>query len=70
LYDIHDVVGVFEAAGFDVGAARLAMRFVPARGRHHDHRGRLLDWLSYYYDEKLLLRFARPLEKPAGRVSA
>jgi hypothetical protein len=70
LYDIDEVVGVFDAAGFDVAAARLAIRFVPARGHHHDHRGRLLDWLSYYYDEKLLLRCGRPLEKPAGHGPA
>ena len=70
LYDIDEVVGVFEAAGFDVAAARLAMRFVPAPGGRHHDRTRLLDWLSYYYDEKLLLRFGRPLEKPASHVPA
>ena len=70
LYDIDEVVSVFEAAGFDAAAARLAMRFVPATGHRHHDRGRLLDWLSYYYDEKLLLRFRRPLEEPARRGPA
>ena len=25
----------------------------------HDHEGRSLDWLAYYHDHKLLLRFTR-----------
>lgn len=60
LNEIEDVIGVFEAAGFEAAAARLAVRFVPAAGHHGHDRGRLLDWLRYYYDEKLLLRFTRP----------
>jgi SAM-dependent methyltransferase len=60
LNDIDDVVSVFEAAGFEVAAARLEIGFVPAAGHHGHDRGRLLDWLDYYYDEKLLLRFTRP----------
>jgi SAM-dependent methyltransferase len=59
LYDIDEVIAVFEAAGFDAAAARLAMRFVPARGHEHEGRGGLLEWLDYYYDQKLLLRFGR-----------
>jgi SAM-dependent methyltransferase len=65
LYDIDEVVAVFKAAGFDAAAARLAMRFVPSGGREHRGRGRLLDWLDYYYDQKLLLRFSRALEPNA-----
>jgi SAM-dependent methyltransferase len=60
LYDIDEVIAVFEAAGFEAAAARLAMRFVPASGHGHDRPPRLLDWLDYYYDQKLLLRFGRP----------
>ena len=60
LNDIEDVIGVFEGAGFVAAAARLAVRFVPAAGHHGHGRGRLLDWLDYYYDQKLLLRFTRP----------
>ena len=62
LYDVDDVVAIFEAAGFDAAAARLSVRFVPAAGHGHHSRGRLLDWLAYYGDQKLLLRFARPME--------
>jgi len=60
LNDIEDVIAVFERAGFAAAAARLAVRFVPAAGHHGHGRGRLLDWLDYYYDQKLLLRFTRP----------
>lgn len=60
LNDIEDVIAVFERAGFEAAAARLAVRFVPAAGHHGHGRGRLLDWLDYYYDQKLLLRFTRP----------
>jgi hypothetical protein len=31
---------------------------VPAVG--HGHDGQLLDWLDYYYEQKLMLRFERP----------
>ena len=60
LNDIEDVIAVFEGTGFVAAAARLAVRFVPAAGHHGHDRGRLLDWLDYYYDQKLLLRFTRP----------
>ena len=59
LYDIDDVVATFRGAGFDAYAARLAMGFVPASGHGHDNRSRLLDWLDYYYDQKLMLKFSR-----------
>jgi SAM-dependent methyltransferase len=58
LYEIDDVVATFRTAGFDVSAARLAVNFVPAAGHGHD-RSQLFDWLDYYYDQKLLLRFSR-----------
>jgi SAM-dependent methyltransferase len=59
LYDIDDVIATFRRAGFDASVARLAIRFVPTPGRGHHHAGRLRDWLAYYYDQKLMLRFAR-----------
>jgi SAM-dependent methyltransferase len=59
LYTIDDVVTVFQAAGLDAAASRLAMRFVPAAGHGHHGDRRLLTWLDYYYDQKLLLRFRR-----------
>ena len=59
LYDIDEVIAVFQAVGFDAAASRLVMRFVPTAGHGHQGRGRLLDWLKYYYEHKLLLRFTR-----------
>jgi SAM-dependent methyltransferase len=61
LYAIDEVIGAFEAAGFHAAAGRLAMRFVPTAGGHgHHDRRSLLEWLDYYYEQKLMLRFARP----------
>ncbi len=66
LYDLDEVVAVFQAAGFDAAASRLAMRFVPTAGYEHGGRGGLLDWLDYYYNHKLLLRFRRTAESGAA----
>ena len=62
LYDVEDVIAVFTAAGFDAAVARLAVRFVPSAGHGHHSHAPILDWLDYYYDQKLLLRFGRPAE--------
>lgn len=62
LHDIDDVIATFRRAGFEASVARLAIRFVPSTGSGHGHEGRSLDWLAYYHDQKLLLRFARPHE--------
>ena len=59
LHEIDEVVAIFEAAGFHAAVARLAVRFVPTASHGHHDRGRLLDWLDYYCDQKLLLRFSR-----------
>jgi SAM-dependent methyltransferase len=59
LYEIDDVIAAFQSAGFEAAASRLAMRVVPAKGHGHADRGTLLDWLAYYYDQKLMLRFSR-----------
>jgi SAM-dependent methyltransferase len=59
LYDVDDVIATFRRAGFDVSVARLRIGFVPAAGHGHDHDGRVLDWLAYYHDHKILFRFAR-----------
>jgi hypothetical protein len=58
LYEVDDVVTTFRTAGFEVSAARLAVNFVPAAG-HGQNGSQLLNWLSYYYDQKLLFRFGR-----------
>ncbi len=62
LYNLDEVAGVFEAAGFSVSVANLKLGFVPVSAhRHgHDHRGDLLAWLDYYTRKKVLLRFTRP----------
>jgi hypothetical protein len=59
LYDVDDVIATFRRAGFEASVARLAIRFVPSTGRGYDHERRSLDWLAYYRDQKLLLRFTR-----------
>ena len=59
LREIDDVLAAFEAAGFDAAVARLKITFVPADGRQHHERGRTLEWLDYFYDQKLLLRLGR-----------
>jgi len=59
LYEIDDVVDTFRATGFDASAARLALSFVPAASHGHHKGSQLFDWLNYYYDQKLLLRFSR-----------
>jgi SAM-dependent methyltransferase len=66
LYDIDAVARTFSEAGFDVALARMSFDFIPAsrhtscgRTEHHDPIGQI-DWLDYYYNHKLLLRFTRP----------
>ena len=59
LREIDDVLAAFEAEGFDAAVARLKIGFVPADGRQHHERGRTLEWLDYFYDQKLLLRLRR-----------
>jgi SAM-dependent methyltransferase len=59
LYDIDDVCATFAGAGFTVSVARLPMRFIPVAGHGHHEHGRMLEWLDYYYEHKLLLRCRR-----------
>lgn len=60
LADIDDVAATFAAAGFVVAVSRLPMRFVPVAGHGHHEHGRLLEWLDYYYEHKLMFRLERP----------
>jgi hypothetical protein len=60
LYEIDDVVAVFQTAGFEAAIGRLAFGFIPAAGHGHHEHGRLLEWLRYYSEDKLMLRFTRP----------
>jgi SAM-dependent methyltransferase len=62
LYDLDEVAGAFQAAGFDVAVSRLRFRFVPVaahRPRPEDRRD-LLDFLDYYNRDKVLFRFTTP----------
>ena len=62
LYDIDEVVETIDGAGFEGSVARLKVRFGPVSARRggHEHRRGLMDWLDYYGQEKVLLRFTRP----------
>jgi SAM-dependent methyltransferase len=62
LYDLDEVVEIFDGAGFEVSVARLKVGFVPVSARRggHEHRRGLMDWLDYYERDKVLLRFTRP----------
>jgi len=61
LYDLDEVVEVFDGAGFDVSVARLRLGFVPVSGGRggHEHRRGLMDWLDYYTRDKAMFRFTR-----------
>jgi SAM-dependent methyltransferase len=57
LHDVDGVVASFAAAGFEVAASRLKIGFVPLSA----HSSRVLEWLDYYHEKKLLFRFNRPI---------
>jgi SAM-dependent methyltransferase len=59
LRDLDAVVTTFESVGFDAAVSRLAVRFVPTSAHRHGEQTRLMDWLRYYYEEKVVLRFNR-----------
>lgn len=63
LYDLEDVVDVFDGAGFHVSVAQLRLRFVPVTGGRggHEHRTDLMAWLDYYTRDKVMFRFTRPV---------
>jgi SAM-dependent methyltransferase len=50
------VVAAFVEVGFEAAASRLEVGFVPL----HGHSPKMMEWLDYYYEKKLLLRFTRP----------
>jgi len=56
LYALDDVIGSFAAAGFEPAVARLQVGFIPASG----HTTSFPASLEYFYDHKLMLRFAKP----------
>jgi SAM-dependent methyltransferase len=56
LHDPDGVAASFAAAGFEVAASRLKIGFVPIPAQ----APRVLEWLDYYSEKKLLFRFTRP----------
>ena len=59
LRDVDEVIAAFRDAGFDAAVARLALGFVPCAAHGHGDGRRMLDWLAYYHDQKLVLRLSR-----------
>lgn len=56
LHDVDGVAASFAAAGFEVAASRLKIGFVPLSAP----APRVLEWLDYYNEKKLLFQFTRP----------
>jgi SAM-dependent methyltransferase len=56
LYALDDVIAAFAAAGLEAAVARLKMGFVPATR----HAASFPASLEYYYDDKVILRLAKP----------
>jgi SAM-dependent methyltransferase len=67
LYSVDEVVSAFSDVGFDCAAARLQMGFVPAVLPDLGLVARLVEWLDYNYERKLLLRFTRPTDHSHGK---
>jgi SAM-dependent methyltransferase len=57
LYALDDVIGSFVAAGFRAAVSRLRMGFVPLSG----HAPSFPAGLDYFYEQKVMLRFTKPL---------
>ena len=68
VYDIDDVITTFLDNGFEASLARLAIGFVPITGLEHHRQGRAVDWLTYYSDEKLLLRLTCVKDPNSGEL--
>jgi SAM-dependent methyltransferase len=56
LYTLDDVIEAFTGVGFDAAASRLKIGFVPLSG----HAPSFPAGLEYFYEHKVMLRFARP----------
>ena len=66
LYSVDEVVSAFSDVGFECAAARLQMGFVPAVLPEVGLPARLVEWLDYNYERKLLLRFTRLADDSHG----
>jgi len=56
LHEVDGVAASFAAAGFEVAASRLNIGFVPLSAQPP----RVVEWLDYYNEKKLLFQFTRP----------
>ena len=56
LRDVDEVIAAFRDAGFTAAVARLALGFVPCAAHGHGDGRRMLDWLTYYHEQKVVLR--------------
>ena len=65
LYDLDEVVEVFDGAGFEVSVARLEMRFVPSRPDEADTSIGAAWWIGSTTTarDKVLFRFTRPSQR-------
>jgi SAM-dependent methyltransferase len=57
LYSLDELIAAFTAAGFTASVARLKMGFVPVSD---DHASSFPASLEYFYDQKVMLRLAKP----------
>jgi SAM-dependent methyltransferase len=60
LYALDDVIAAFAGVGFEAAVARLKMGFVP----FSPHARSFPSSLEYFYDHKVMLRFAKPVAPP------
>jgi len=67
LYSVDEVMSVFSDIGFECAAARLQMGFVPAVLPEVGLTARLVEWLDYNYERKLLLRFTKRAKHSTGQ---
>jgi hypothetical protein len=56
LYTLDEVIAAGAGAGFEAAVARLKIGFVPVSG----HATSFPASLAYFYEHKVMLRFARP----------
>ena len=56
LYTLDEVIATFTAAGFEAAVARLKVGFIPVS----DHAQSFPADMEYFYEHKVMLRFAKP----------
>jgi SAM-dependent methyltransferase len=56
LHNLDTLAASFAAVGFEVAASRLPIDFIPLPAQEP----RVLEWLDYYNEKKILFKFTRP----------